>query len=468
MRRTSARSRKGDGGWINGGFFVLEPQRPRLHRRRRHALGAGAARAPGPRRPADGLPARRLLAAHGHAARQATTLEALWETGDAPWKAAGAMFGREPSAGRRVLVTGHTGFKGAWLGRWLLDTGRGGHRVCAEPPTRPSLFDALDARRARCATSSPTCATRERAGGRDARPRGRRDRLPPGRAAARAARATPSRVETFETNVMGTVNVLEAVRARATPSGRRRRHQRQVLREPRGGRAFARSDALGGHDPYSASKGCAELVTAAYRRASSPSRDAARRGVRPRRQRHRRRRLGARPHRPRLRARARRRRARSSCATPTPCGRGSTCSSRSPATCCWRRCCCATAERIGGAWNFGPGTRTARERCAGSSRLPRGVGRGRVDHTGAGQAQPHEAHLLSLDSRKARESRVGPGVGRIRGGATHRRVVPHPARGAVASPRPGRRRPPAYVATRPREALCGRRHAGGRRNEGRG
>ena len=57
-------------GWINGGFFVLEPERPRLHRRRPDAAGNASRGAAGRRRAADGLPARRLLAVHGHAPRQ--------------------------------------------------------------------------------------------------------------------------------------------------------------------------------------------------------------------------------------------------------------------------------------------------------------------------------------------------------------------------------------------------------------
>ena len=72
-------------GWINGGFFVLERDGARLHRRRRDALGARAARAAGRGRPADGVPARRVLAADGHAAR-AQLLEELWAAGKAPWK----------------------------------------------------------------------------------------------------------------------------------------------------------------------------------------------------------------------------------------------------------------------------------------------------------------------------------------------------------------------------------------------
>ena len=106
---------------------------------------------------------------------------------------------------------------------------------------------------------------------------------------------------TYETNVMGTVNVLEAVRA--TPSVRvvvnvtsDKCYDNDATRAHR---AFTEDDPIGGHDPYSSSKGCAELVADAYRRSFF---DASARwsaiGIRPRRQRHRRRRLGPGP--PRL------------------------------------------------------------------------------------------------------------------------------------------------------------------------
>ena len=68
---------------------------------------------------------------------------------------------------------------------------------------------------------------------------------------------------------MGTVHVLEAVRQTASVARGRHRHQRQMLRKSRAmTRGYRETDPLGGHDPYSSSKGCAELVTAAYRRSS--------------------------------------------------------------------------------------------------------------------------------------------------------------------------------------------------------
>src|SRR6266404_5978488 len=116
---------------------------------------------------------------------------------------------------RRVFVTGHTGFKGAWLGEWLMTMGAEVTGYALDPPTQPSLFDALDLR------------NRLRHVVADVRDR---DRLVAEVEAAQpsvifhlAARALVRRAyeeprETFETNVMGTVDVLEA--ALACPSVR--------------------------------------------------------------------------------------------------------------------------------------------------------------------------------------------------------------------------------------------------------
>ena len=164
--------------------------------------------------------------------------------------------------GRRVFVTGHTGFKGAWLAEWLGALGAEVTGYALDPPTKPSLFEALD------------LGSRLRHVVADVRDR---DRLAAevqasqpsvifhlaAQAIVRRAYAEPH--ETFETNVMGTVNVLEA--ARACPSVRAVVivTSDKCYENHEGDRAFRETDPMGGRDPYSASKGCAELVTAAYR-----------------------------------------------------------------------------------------------------------------------------------------------------------------------------------------------------------
>jgi CDP-glucose 4,6-dehydratase len=165
-------------------------------------------------------------------------------------------------AGRRVFVTGHTGFKGAWLASWLADLGADVTGYALEPPTDPSLFDAL------------ALGERLRHVVADVRDL---DRL-----AAEVAAARPAVVfhlaaqplvrlgyaephETFETNVMGTVKLLEAARACDSVSAVVIVTSDKCYDNPEDGRPFREADAMGGRDPYSASKGCAELVTAAYR-----------------------------------------------------------------------------------------------------------------------------------------------------------------------------------------------------------
>ncbi|MBJ7329671.1 MAG: CDP-glucose 4,6-dehydratase [Solirubrobacteraceae bacterium] len=176
------------------------------------------------------------------------------------------MAGVDPAFwdGRRVLLTGHTGFKGAWLTLWLTQLGANVTGVSDEVPTDPSLFalarlaDDIDDRRADvrdqlAMTQLVSEVQPEVVIHMAAQPFVRRSFAEP--------------VETYATNVMGTVNVLDAVRTQG----------RDVLaivnvtsdkcydnREQR--RPFTEDDCMGGHDPYSNSKGCAELVADAYRR----------------------------------------------------------------------------------------------------------------------------------------------------------------------------------------------------------
>lgn len=164
---------------------------------------------------------------------------------------------------RRVLLTGHTGFKGAWLSLWLqsLDARVTGYSLA--PPSNPSLFElARVAQNMESVTGDVRdldTLTRRLA-------ESRAEIVIHMAAQSLVRRSYANPVETYATNVMGTVNVLEAVR--------RAEHVRAVVvvtsdkcyenREWVWG--YRESDPMGGHDPYSNSKGCAELVTAAYRK----------------------------------------------------------------------------------------------------------------------------------------------------------------------------------------------------------
>src|SRR5664280_2112891 len=164
--------------------------------------------------------------------------------------------------GRRVFVTGHTGFKGAWLAEWLTTLGVGVTGYALDPPTQPNLFDALDLG-VRLKHVVADIRDRERvvADVQAAEPSVIFQLA--AQALGRGAYAEPR--ETFETNVLGTVNVLEA--ARVCPSVRAVVivTSDKCYQNLETGRPFVETDAMGGRDPYSASKGCAELVTAAYR-----------------------------------------------------------------------------------------------------------------------------------------------------------------------------------------------------------
>lgn len=167
-------------------------------------------------------------------------------------------------AGRRVLVTGHTGFKGSWLCEWLLALGAEVSGFALEPPTDPSLFDDLGLARR---------IARHRIGDvRDlAQLRSAIAEVAPEIVFHLAAQplvrlSYEEPVQTYATNVMGTVNVLEAVRSCGSVRAVVNVTSDKCYENRETGQAYRETDAMGGRDPYSSSKGCAELVTAAYRR----------------------------------------------------------------------------------------------------------------------------------------------------------------------------------------------------------
>ncbi|MEW6345208.1 MAG: CDP-glucose 4,6-dehydratase [Paraburkholderia sp.] len=164
--------------------------------------------------------------------------------------------------GRRVFLTGHTGFKGSWLALWLQRLGAQVTGYALEAPTQPSLFDEAevagglehilgDVRDANAVSAAMQRAQPEVVFHLAAQ------------SLVRHSYAEP--VETYATNVMGTVHVLDAARrtdsVRAIVNVTTDKCYENLETE----RAYRESDALGGRDPYSNSKACSELVTQAYR-----------------------------------------------------------------------------------------------------------------------------------------------------------------------------------------------------------
>ena len=167
--------------------------------------------------------------------------------------------------GRSVLVTGHTGFKGAWLSLWLQSMGAHVTGFADEVPTRPSLFELA---RVGDRLADVRGDIRDHAAVLDAVAGHAPEVVVHMAAQSLVRRSLHAPRTTYETNVMGTVNVLEAVRA--TPSVRvvlnvtsDKCYDNAPSRRPA---PFVEDDPKGGHDPYSSSKGCAELVGDAYLR----------------------------------------------------------------------------------------------------------------------------------------------------------------------------------------------------------
>lgn len=165
--------------------------------------------------------------------------------------------------GKRVLVTGHTGFKGSWLCEMLLARGAQVAGLALAPDTRPSLFDQLDlAGRTDHALGDIRDVDVVRRRVRDLRP----EVMLHLAAQALVRRSYRDPLETWATNVMGTANLLEAVRALDAPCAVVVVTTDKVYENHEWEHPYRETDALGGHDPYSASKAGCELVAHSWRR----------------------------------------------------------------------------------------------------------------------------------------------------------------------------------------------------------
>ena len=165
--------------------------------------------------------------------------------------------------GKRVLLTGHTGFKGSWMSLWLQRLGADLHGLALAPPTEPSLFQVAqvaggmsdnrgDLRNYETVLEQMKSAQPDIVLHMAAQPLVRRSYQLP--------------TETYATNVMGTVHVLEAARHCGSVKAIVNITTDKCYENREWVWGYREDEPMGGHDPYSSSKACAELVSAAYRK----------------------------------------------------------------------------------------------------------------------------------------------------------------------------------------------------------
>ncbi len=164
---------------------------------------------------------------------------------------------------KNVFVTGHTGFKGSWLSLWLQSVGARVTGYALPPPTQPSLFESAKVAEG---MQSVEGDIRDLAGLKMQVETCKPEIIIHMAAQALVRYSYDSPVETYETNVMGTVNVLEAARHSDSVRVVLNITSDKCYDNKEWIWPYRENEPMGGHDPYSSSKGCAELVAEAYRK----------------------------------------------------------------------------------------------------------------------------------------------------------------------------------------------------------
>jgi CDP-glucose 4,6-dehydratase len=165
-------------------------------------------------------------------------------------------------AGRRVLVTGHTGFKGSWLAYWLREMGAKVTGLALDPDSQPSHWQLL----APAGIADHRLDLRDAAAVHELVQHSRPEVVFHLAAQPLVRRSYRESVGTFAANVTGLINLFEALRECADVRAIVNATTDKVYEEQPRATGYRESDPLGGHDPYSTSKACAELVSACYRK----------------------------------------------------------------------------------------------------------------------------------------------------------------------------------------------------------
>ena len=166
--------------------------------------------------------------------------------------------------GKRIFLTGHTGFKGGWLALWLADMGAEVHGYALLPPTEPNIFTVAHVRNR--LASSTMADIRDPASLAKALQTAQPDIVLHLAAQPLVRHSYAAPVETYAVNVIGTVNLLEAVRQTSSVKAMINVTTDKCYENREWVWPYRENEAMGGFDPYSSSKACSELVTAAYRR----------------------------------------------------------------------------------------------------------------------------------------------------------------------------------------------------------
>jgi CDP-glucose 4,6-dehydratase len=172
------------------------------------------------------------------------------------------MVSRDFWQGKRVFVTGHTGFKGSWLSLWLQHLGAEVLGFSLQPPTEPSLFDLANVAEG---MTSVIGDVRDLEHLQQVMQDFQPEIVIHMAAQPLVRRSYQAPVETYSTNVMGTVNLLEAVRHTSSVRAMVDITSDKCYENREWVWGYRENETLGGYDPYSSSKACAELVAAAYR-----------------------------------------------------------------------------------------------------------------------------------------------------------------------------------------------------------